>query len=720
MTRRSAPFHRFPLPMKDPSTLKPRILSFMLSRPGHRFSLREIRKGFGKPARETVVDALKELIHERKVIRLHKDHYTLAKAATLVSGVVQGHPDGFGFVLPDQKGMEDIYLSRREMRRVMHGDRVLVRPEKKRHGDSQGHVVEVLERGQRRLVGVVQTDGERTVVVPMDPRIAPAIPLAAAGAVTPGQVAAVEMTRYGGGYTRAEARLERLLGSPDDPDVQAQAVIFRYGLPEGFSAEARLEAERHGAALDHASLDGRRDLRALTTFTVDGETARDFDDAVSIERTPAKGYRLYVSVADVAACVPRGSALDGEAYARGTSVYFPDRSLPMLPPALSSGICSLKAGADRLARTALLEINRKGKVERTKLFRSVIRSDARLTYTEVGRILVDGNASVIGKYPETIEPLRTMEELTHILMDRRRARGSLDFELPETEILLDQRNMPTDIRRADRTIAHRMIEEFMIAANEAVAGYLRERKFPCVYRVHEGPDEDTLDAIDPFLSTLGYRLHRGGEKVSAAEIQRVLEACRGKPEERVLNRMLLRSMKQAVYDPENIGHFGLASGAYLHFTSPIRRYPDLMVHRLLDQAGNGTKLDARTREELAAYLQEAADHASARERLAMDAEREMVDLKKAQFMTDKIGEVHAGVITDLTNFGFFVELDRWFVEGLVSLRSLEDDFYRYFETAHLIKGQNHGRSFRMGDPVTVRVARVKLFQGEVDFELARP
>ena len=704
--------------MSTPAALKPRILSFMLARPGHRFSLKEIRKGFGKPARETVLEALKELIHERKVIRLHKNHYTLAKAASVVSGVVQGHPDGFGFVVPDQKGMEDIYLNRREMRRVMHGDRVLVRPEKKRHGDSQGHVVEVLERGQRRLVGVVQTDGERTLVVPMDPRVAPAIPLAADEPVRPGQVAAVELTRYGGGYTAPEARLERLLGSPDDPEVQAQAVIFRYGLPEDFSEEARQEAERR--AVDAADLHGRRDLRGLTTFTVDGENARDFDDAVSIERAVDKGYRLYVSIADVAAYVPRGSALDGEAYARGTSVYFPDRALPMLPPALSTGTCSLKPGTDRLARTALLEIDRKGEVERTELFRSVIRSDARLTYTEVGRMLVDRDPSVIAEHPAPIESLRVMEELTHLLMDRRRARGSLDFELPETEIVLDGGNMPTDIRRAGRTIAHRMIEEFMIAANEAVAGYLRRRKFPCVYRVHEGPDEDTLDAIGPFLSTLGYPLHRSGEKVSSVEIQRVLEACRGEPEERVLNRMLLRSMKQAVYDPENIGHFGLASEAYLHFTSPIRRYPDLMVHRLLDQAGNGRKLDARTREELAAYLQEAAGHASARERLAMEAEREMVDLKKAQFMTSKIGEVYAGVITDLTNFGFFVELDRWFVEGLVNLRSLNDDYYRYYDTAHLIKGQNHGRAFRMGDPVTVRVVRVKLFQGEIDFELAQP
>ncbi len=706
--------------MSTPAALKPRILSFMRSRPGRRFSLREIRKGFGKPARETVLDALEELIHERKVIRLHKNHYALAKAASVVSGVVQGHPDGFGFVIPDQKGMEDIYLSRREMRRVMHGDRVLVRSEKQRHGESQGHVVEVLERGQRRLVGVVHSDGDRTLLVPMDPRVAPAIPLTAPGPLRTGQVAAVEMTRYGSGYAPPEARLQRLLGSPDDPEVQARAVIFRYGWPEDFSDEARQEAERHGTAVHPANLHGRQDLRALTTFTVDGETARDFDDAVSIERTAGQGYRLHVSIADVAHYVPRGSVLDGEACARGTSVYFPDRALPMLPPALSTGICSLGPGADRLTRTALLEINRKGEVERTELFPSVIRSNARLTYTEVGRILVDGEPSVIGKYPELIGPLRAMEELTHLLMDRRRARGSLDFELPETEIVLDGHDRPTDIRRAERTIAHRMIEEFMIAANEAVAGYLRERKFPCVYRVHEGPDEDTLDAIGPFLSTLGYPLHRSGEKVSSRELQRILEACRGKPEDRVLNRMLLRSMKQAAYDPENTGHFGLASDAYLHFTSPIRRYPDLMVHRLLDQAMNGPRLEPRTREELAACLREAADHGSRRERLAMDAEREMVDLKKAQFMTDKIGEVHTGVITDLAAFGFFVELDRWFVEGLVNLRSLEDDFYRYYETAHLIKGQNHGRAFRMGDPVTVRVVRVKLFQGEIDFELAQP
>ena len=692
----------------------------MLSRPGHRFSLKEIRKGFGKPARETVLEALKELIHERKVIRLQKNHYSLAKAASVVSGVVQGHADGFGFVVPDQKGMDDIYLNRREMRRVMHGDRVLVRPEKKRHGDSQGHVVEVLERGQRRLVGVVQTDGERALLVPMDPRVAPAIPLAGAGAALPGQVAAVEMTRYGGGYTAPEARLERLLGSPDDPEVQAQAVIFRYGWPEDFSEKARQEAERHGAGVDAAGLTGRRDLRPLTTITIDGETARDFDDAVGLERTAAGGYALYVSIADVAHYVPRDSAIDVEACERGTSVYFPDRALPMLPPALSTGICSLKPGVDRLTRTALLEIDRRGEVERVEIFRSVIRSAARLTYTEVGRMLVDRDAAVIGKYPELIDSLPAMEELTRLLMDRRRARGSLDFELPETEIVLGEDNMPIDIRRARRTIAHRMIEEFMIAANEAVAGYLRKRKFPCVYRVHEGPDEDTLDAIGPFLSTLGYRLHRSEEKISSRELQRTLEACRGKPEERVLNRMLLRSMKQACYDRENIGHFGLASDAYLHFTSPIRRYPDLMVHRLLDRATAGPKLDSGTREDLDAYLREAADHGSRRERLAMDAEREMVDLKKAQFMTDKIGQEHTGVITNLTNFGFFVELDRWFVEGLVSLRSLEDDFYRYYDTAHLIKGQNHGRSFRMGDPVTVKVSRVKLFQGEIDFELARP
>ena len=706
--------------MEDASDLKARIVSFMLSRPGHRFNLAEIRRSFGKTAKEPVLDALKELIRERKVIRLHKNHYSLAKAASAVSGVVQRHPNGFGFVLPDEKGMEDIYLSRREMRQVMHGDRVLVRSEKRRNREVQGHVIKVLERGQRRLVVTVRADGNRTVVIPMDPRIGTVIPLVATEPVHTGQVVAVEMTRYATGYTQPEARLHQSLGSPDDPEVQTQAVIFRYDWPKDFSDEAQREAEGHDGAIDPASLHGRRDLRPLTTFTVDGETARDFDDAVSIERTGAKAYRLYVSIADVAHYVPRGSFLDKEAYIRGTSVYFPDRALPMLPHQLSSGICSLKPRMDRLARTVLLEINHSGEVERTELFRSTIHSNARLTYTEVAQILVDEDPSVIQNYPELIEPLRIMEELTHLLMDRRRTNGSLDFDLPETEIVLDDQKLPSDIRRAQRNIAHRMIEEFMIAANEAVANTLRGRKFPCVFRVHEGPDETTLDAIGPFLSGLGYRLHRSGEKVSSKEFQHVLEECRGKPEERVLNRMLLRSMKQALYDPKNIGHFGLASAAYLHFTSPIRRYPDLMVHRLIDQATNGVKLGPRAREEIAAYLQEAAAHSSARERLAMEAEREMVDLKKAQFMTSKIGEVHAGVIANLTTFGFFVELDRWFVEGLVSLKSLGDDFYRYDETAYLIKGENHGRTFRMGDAVTVRVVRVKVFQGEIDFELAQP
>lgn len=703
--------------MSTTPALKNRILSFMLSRPGERFSVEEMRKSFGRPAGKTVQEALRELIDERKVVRLRKSRYALAKAASVVSGVVRGHPEGFGFVVPDRKGLEDIYLNRGEMRRVMHGDRVLVRPERGRRGDGRGHVVKVLERGQQRLVGVVRSDGRQTFLVPMDPRVAPGIPLRDPGPARPGQVAAAEMTRYGTGYAPPEARLHRVLGAPDDPEVQAQAVIFRYGWPREFSEEARQEADRRGPDVDPAEAASRRDLRALTTVTIDGETARDFDDAVGIERTPAGGYRLYVSIADVAHYVPRGSAVDGEAYARGTSVYFPDRALPMLPAALSSGVCSLKAGTDRLCRTALLEVDRKGEVERAEVFRSVVRSDARLTYTEVGRILVDRDASVIDRHAGLVDPLRVMEELAHLLMERRNARGSLDFELPETEVVLDERRMPTDVRRAERTIAHRIIEEFMIAANEAVARYLRERKFPCVYRVHEGPDEDTLDAIAPFLSTLGYPLRRSAEKVSPGDVRRVLEACRGKPEERVLNRMLLRSMKQACYDPDNVGHFGLASDAYLHFTSPIRRYPDLVVHRLLDQAMTGRRPDPKAREELAAYLREAADHGSARERLAMDAEREMVDLKKAQFMTDKVGQVCTGVITDLAGFGFFVELDAWFVEGLVSFRSLQDDFYRHYETAHVVKGQNHGRTFRMGDAVTVRVVRVKLFQGEIDFEL---
>jgi ribonuclease R len=471
-------------------------------------------------------------------------------------------------------------------------------------------------------------------------------------------------------------------------------------------------------SISEEDIAARTDLRNLPIVTIDGEQARDFDDAVFVRKNNGH-YELFVSIADVAHYVQSGTALDQEAYSRGTSVYFPDRAIPMLPEALSNGICSLNPNEDRLTKTVWMEISGKGEVTRSRFFNSVIRSHERMTYTDVRRILLDKDPDCLERYRDLLDQFKLMEELALLINSTRTARGNLDFDLPETEIILDIQGTPENIVRAERNIAHRIIEEFMIAANEAVARHLKEQDFLLLYRVHEGPDQEALEAIAPFLLSLGYRLPVKRENITPLEVQKLLEACRGKPEEKVINHVLLRAMKQAHYHPENIGHFGLASTCYTHFTSPIRRYPDLIVHRILERALQGNKLKASERDPFLSYLQEAGKLTSERERVAMDAEREVVDLKKAQFMMNKIGEEFSGVITSLANFGFFVELDAFFVEGLVRLSTLTDDDYNYYEKEYLIKGRRHGRKFRLGDAVRVKVVRINAFRSEIDFELVQ-
>jgi ribonuclease R len=498
--------------------------------------------------------------------------------------------------------------------------------------------------------------------------------------------------------------------------VQAQSVIFRYGLTTTFPESVHREIAASSFAIGADEIARRADLRDLPIVTIDGETARDFDDAVFVRRQ-GDHYELFVSIADVAHYVRPDSALDQEAYSRATSVYFPDRAIPMIPEALSNGICSLNPDEDRLTKTACMKINLHGEVIGSRFFDSVIRSHARMTYTEVRKILVDKDPACSARYNDLVEQFKLMEKIALLLCEQRRKRGNLDFDLPEAEIILDLQGMPENIARAERNIAHRIIEEFMIAANEAVARHLRDHNLPLLYRVHEGPDQEALEAIAPFLLSLGYRLPAKKEKIAPLEIQSLLESARGKPEERLLNRVLLRSMKQAIYQPENIGHFGLASSCYTHFTSPIRRYPDLIVHRMLDKALGEEKLKPNQREDLLRHLQEAGKHTSERERHAMDAEREMVDLKKAQFMMNKMGGEFTGFINSLASFGFFVELDDYYIEGLVKLSSLADDEYDYYEKEYVIKGRRRGNKFRLGDNVRVKVARINAFRSEIDFEL---
>ncbi len=697
-----------------------KILDLLAKKPRVRLTPAEIQRRGSFPSGDLqrIIDTLRELCSEGRLVRLKKNHYGVPDGRNLITGRIQSHPDGYGFLIPDDKNIDDVYINRREMRRVMHNDRVMVRLDRKRRGGDEAHIAQVIERAQKRLVGTYEEINGKGFLIPMDPRVAPAISLTS-GAIKAktGEVIAVEISKYGTALSPPQGELAGVMGRPDDPEVQAQSLIFRYGLENKFSESVYREIASKSFAIGPEELAGREDLRHLAIVTIDGEQARDFDDAVFLRKKDSH-YELLVSIADVAHYVVPESDLDQEAYGRGTSVYFPDRAIPMLPEALSNGICSLNPDEDRLTKTVRMEINAKGDVIDSRFFDSVIRSHARMTYTDVRRILVDRDEACMARHKDLVDQFSLMEELALLLHARRGSRGNLDFDLPEAEIILDIEGAPENIVRAERNIAHRIIEEFMIAANEAVARHLRDNRRPVLYRVHEGPDQEALEALAPFLLSLGYRLPVKNEKIAPLELQKLLEAARGKPEERVINRVLLRSMKQALYQPENIGHFGLASTCYTHFTSPIRRYPDLIVHRMLNQTLKGEHLKPNESEDLLRYLQEAGKHTSERERHAMDAEREMVDLKKAQFMMTKIGEEFTGFINSLANFGFFVELDEYFVEGLVKLSSLTDDDYDYYEKEYVIKGRRRGKKFRLGDNVRVKVARINAFRSEIDFVLA--
>jgi ribonuclease R len=489
--------------------------------------------------------------------------------------------------------------------------------------------------------------------------------------------------------------------------VQTEAVIRAHGLPLAFPGPVEAAARRLPGAVSARDLADRTDLRALPFVTIDGENARDFDDAVLVE-PHGSGFRLHVAVADVAHFVRADDEIDREARARGTSVYFPDRVVPMLPEALSNDLCSLRAGEDRLAQVVRLDVDATGQPRAATFYDAVIRSAARLTYTEVGAALAERDPAVRARLGALLEPLEHAERLAAVLLARRRSRGAIDFDLPEAEILLDLRGRPEQIVRAERTIAHRLIEECMLAANEAVARELARRGVPAIHRVHEPPDPVRIHDLGRFLEGFGLRLRVDLGRVTPAAFQAVLDAVTGRPEARLVHTVLLRAMQQARYAAQPLGHFGLATDDYLHFTSPIRRYPDLVVHRLLRLARTGR---GQAPPDLAAI----AEESSRRERVAVDAEREIVQLKKVQYMQGRVGEEFDGVVSGVTRFGMFVELTAVFVEGLVHVRDLPDDGWEHDETHHLLRGRRTRRTFRVGDSLRVRVAGASVPRRQIDF-----
>jgi ribonuclease R len=633
----------------------------------------------------------------------------------LTVGRVKTHPDGYGFVIPEAEGEEDIFISPRNLKEAMHGDRVVARIESIRRKGKEGSVIRILERKTRKVVGKFMRAKNYSYVIPEDERILQEvfIPEGETKRARPNQIVVAEITQYPTERARPEGRITHILGYPDDPEIEPQIIIHKYDLPHRFTSAALKEAQTLPPTPSSDEYKDRVDLRGIPTFTIDGENARDFDDAVSIEKERDGGVKLYVSISDVSHYVKEGTLLDEEAYSRGTSVYLPDRAIPMFPPELSNEICCLHARVDRLTLTAELRYDGNGERRDVRFYPSMIQSNERLTYTWVRKILVDGDTELRERFSPLLPSLNLMADLCQELRRRRAERGSIDFDLPEPEVILNLQGETEDITRAERNLAHQIIEEFMIAANEAVAHFMEEKRLPFIYRIHEPPKKEAIDEFRRFISHLGYKMRKDADH-SPREFQRVLSDIKGRPEERVVNEILLRSMKWAKYSGKNLGHFGLASEGYTHFTSPIRRYPDLMVHRFLKKVLSGEEI--KIPEEV---LANRADHLSNRERVAMEAEREILNRYRVRFMRDKIGEEFEGIISGVAAFGFFVELKDIFVEGLVRVTSLHDDYYQYHEKKYCLVGERTHKTYRIGDEVRVRVDRVDVERRHIDFGLIK-
>lgn len=671
--------------------------------------------------------SLNELVLSGELVKTRGNHYGLPGKMDLETGIFQAHAQGFGFVLPEIKGKTDIYISAKGKLDAMNGDKIVARVsppvgKKKVAGKREGVIIRILERAHTRVVGAYELPDPRTggygYVTSQDPKITQDLVIGRenAGGAKNGDIVSAEIIAYPMRGRPPEGRIVKVIGKPGDPGIDSELIIEQYELPVQFTPATLQEAGDIPQQVSAAMRKGRKDLRDLPTVTIDGEKARDFDDAISIEKIKT-GYRLWVHIADVAGYVREGTSLDEEAYQRATSVYLPDRAIPMLPEALSNGICSLNPNVDRLTFTCEMDVSPEGEILRYDIYESVINSNERMTYTAVREILVDGNPVQRKRYAALLDEFGLMEELMAALRSKRAKRGSIDFDLPEPQIVLDLQGRMTDIIRAERNMAHQIIEEFMLAANETTARHIERKKAPFIYRIHEEPAEDRLTDLIDFLATLGITLP-AVKKLKPLHLQKALAKAKGTPEETLINTVLLRTMKQARYSHENVGHFGLAAETYTHFTSPIRRYPDLIVHRILKADLRGKLKDEAYVKQLAEKLPGAAEHCSRRERIAMEAERDVIAMLKLEFMKDKVGEVFDGIITGVLQFGFFVQLRELFVEGLVHVSSLTDDYYHYVEKLHCLRGERKKSAYRIGDTVRVRVDRVDAVRKRIDFTLS--
>lgn len=710
---------------------KQSLLQFMQDKAYRPLSFKELTQQFAIPKKEKkqFKRLLNDLIEDGHAIKIRGERYGIPSKMNLVSGELACHPKGFGFVIPEEGG-EDIFISPGNMKGAMHRDKVVARLEGRSRGNGkrEGRIIRIIERAHKTIVGRFKKGRGVGVLFPSDENILQEIiiPPREVKNAKEGKIVEAEITRWPAERMSPLGKIIAVLGDYDDPDVEIEVIVKKYGLPHKFPHNVAAEAKEVAQEVAEKDIAGRVDLRKRMTVTIDGETAKDFDDAVSIERT-SKGYKLWVSIADVAHYVKQGSFLDNEAYKRGTSTYFPDRCIPMLPEALSNGICSLNPNVDRLTLTAEMDFDNHGNILQSKFYESVIKSAERLTYTKVKEILAHSREGATLP-PQLLDDLKIMEDLCLKLRQKRAESGSIDFDLPEPQIIIDIEGRVEDIVKSERNIAHQLIEEFMLAANQAVAAHVSKKELPFLYRIHEEPDEDSVNEFREFIGNFGYHLKANknnegttsfsAKKISPKILQHVLSEAAGKPEEKVINHILLRSMKQAKYSEKNVGHFGLAFEYYTHFTSPIRRYPDLVVHRILKLLINRC-YQPKDKERWKAALPEIADHTSKRERNSMEAEREIVDLKKCQFMKDKIGEICNGIISGVASFGLFVELEEYFVEGLVHVTNLKDDYYTFMEKEHSLFGERTKKRYRIGDKVKVKIENVNIERRQIDMILTQ-
>jgi len=707
--------------------LKAKILAFMREEAYKPLTAEDLAehmeiKGMELAEFWTVLQTLEE---NADVIKTRFGKYGVPERMNLVVGRLSASNKGYGFVIPENPQTPDepdVFIPPDALMSAMHNDRVVARVHRQpgRGRTREGEIIRIVERANTKIVGTFECSRHFGFVIPDDSRVGHDIfiPKEEFNGAKIGAKVVVEITKWPEKRRSAEGKIIEILGFKGDPGIEILSIIKKHNLPTEFPVEVELAAGKVPAVISEDEIAGRRDLRHLPIVTIDGEDAKDLDDGVYVERLREGRFLLGVHIADVSYYVRENTPLDKEAQERGTSVYLVDRVLPMLPQRLSNGICSLNAGEDRLAMSIEMEIDYRGRVLGYEIFPSVIKVYRRMTYNVVRKILVEHDEALRTEHQDLLEQFENMERLCNILRDRRMRRGAVDFDFPEIKVKLDETGQPVELVKRVRTLAESIIEEFMLVANETVAQHMHELGVPFVFRVHEQPDPEKMAKLNTLLHNFGQSLPSRLDEVRPMALQKVLNRISGRPEERIISTVMLRSLKQARYEAENLGHFGLAATYYTHFTSPIRRYPDLIVHRMIRETFNTGDVSAKRRQKLAAMLPEIALHSSQRERAAAEAERETVELKKVEYMARFIGEEFDGIINGVTAFGIFVELQNG-VEGLVHISSIDDDYYQYVEEQYALIGERTKKVYRLGEPVRIVVTKANHEDRTIDFVLAQ-